>query len=142
MYGYSILFPPPKQQLPEKATNPAVLQQADTAPVKTLSPSGQLPSPAVVKPADTVKDITVETDVFRAEFSTLGGGLKKLTLKRYKDQVGSAGKEIILINEINQNFFTLSSEYPGFASAPVNYSASSANLSLTGAEKNPSIFLF
>jgi len=135
MYGYSILFPPPKQITPEKGQVSAVSPQAETALVKTLSIPGQTSIPSAVKPVETAKDVTVETDVFRAEFSTLGGALKKLTLKQYKDQVGSAGKEIILINENNQNLFTLSSEYPGFASAPIQYSVSSPNLSLTGAEK-------
>jgi len=135
MYGYSILFPPPQQLQPEKGLTPAVSQQAESAPVKNISLSGETPSPLIVKTAATAQDVTVETDVYRAEFSAMGGALKKLTLKQYKDQVGPAGKEIILINEGNQNLFTFSTEYPGFASSPIQYSVSSANLSLTGAEK-------
>jgi len=135
MYGYSILFPPPQQIQPEKGQASAVSPQAESAPVKILSLPGEAPSPEPVKTAAAIKDVTVETDVFKAEFSTFGGALKKLTLKQYKDQAGAAGKDITLINENSQNLFTLSSEYPGFASSPVQYSASSANISLVGAEK-------
>ena len=135
MYGYSILFPPPQQLQPEKGLTPAVSQQAESSPVKIQTLPGEAPSTVPVTTVETVKNVTVETDVFRAEFSTLGGALKKLTLKQYKDQIGAAGKEIVLINESNQNLFTLSSEYPGFASSPVQYSATSANISLAGAEK-------
>jgi YidC/Oxa1 family membrane protein insertase len=135
MYGYSILFPPPQPVPPVKGQPASVSAQAESAPVKNLVPPADVLSPLVVKAVDTAKDITVETEVFRAEFSTLGGSLKKLTLKQYRDQIGAAGKEIVLINESKQNLLTLSSEYPGFASSPVQYSASSANISLSGAEK-------
>jgi len=135
MYGYSILFPPPQQLQPDKRPVPAVSEQISSAPVKDISLPGALPSQGPVKVAGAAHDVTVENDVFKAEFSTLGGALKKLTLKRYKDQVGPGGKEIILINESNQSLFTLSSEYPGFASSPIQYSVSSANLILSGAEK-------
>jgi len=133
MYGYSILFPPPKQQV-EKNLAPVVSQQAESSPVKSLTSAGTTFSSLPVDAVNSPKDVTVETDVFRAEFTTLGGALKKLTLKKYKDHVGVEGKEIVLINEANQTLFTLASEYPGFASAPVQYSANSSSIALTGAE--------
>jgi YidC/Oxa1 family membrane protein insertase len=135
MYGYSILFPPPKHQQAEKGVISALSPQAETSPLKTISSSGQTPSASAVKVPEDVRDVTVETDVFRAEFSTQGGALKKLILKQYKDKVGPAGKEIVLINESNQSLFTLSSEYPGFASSAIQYSVDSTKLSLTGSEK-------
>lgn len=140
MYGYSFLFPPPKQIQPEKGIIPAVSQQMETSPVKVLSvQNAALPA---VNPADTAKEVSVETDTFRAEFSAVGGALKKLTLKQYKDHVGVSGKEIVLINETNQNFYTLASEYPGFASSPIQFATSSANLIVTGSEKKSIDFSF
>lgn len=134
MYGYSILFPPPQKLPPEKGQVPAQSELAPSAQVKEISVPGEAPSPGAVKYADTAQDVIVENDVFKAEFTTFGGSLKKLTLKQYKDKAGPAGKEIVLINESNQNLFTLSSEYPGFTSSPVLYSVNSAKLLLSGAE--------
>lgn len=135
MYGYSILFPPPKQLPVEKVQNSALSLQAESTPVKNLPLTGQVPSPVAVTTVIGAKDVTVENDVFRAEFSSMGGALKKLTLKHYKDKAGAAGKDITLIKESNQGLFTFSSEYPGFASSPVQYSLSSSSISLTGSEK-------
>ncbi len=135
MYGYSILFPPPKQLPPEKIQNSAVPLQEKSTPINNLPLPKEVSSSVAVKTVTEAKDVTVENDVFRAEFSTMGGAIKKLTLKHYKDKVGAAGKDITLINENNQNLFTFSSEYPGFASSPVQYSVNSSNISLTGSEK-------
>jgi len=66
MYGYSILFPPPRQLPPEKGQISAVAPQAETVPVKNLSLPGEASSPASVNTADNVKTLTVETDFFRA----------------------------------------------------------------------------
>jgi YidC/Oxa1 family membrane protein insertase len=143
MYGYSILFPPPKQLQPEKAQASAVSQQTEPVQVKNILLPGEALSPVAGKIADNTKDVSVETDVFRAEFSVMGGALKKLTLKQYKDKVGAAGKEIILVNEGNHNLFTLATEYPGFSSSPIQYSAtSSEKLTLSGAEKKSIDFSF
>lgn len=135
MYGYSFLFPPPpKQPLPASKSIPAASQQAEALPINSPSLPDRV-SASPVNTAATVKDVKVENDVYRAEFSTVGGALKKLTLKQYKDQAGTAGKEIVLVNEGNQNLLTFSTEYPGLAVSPVNYSASSSSLTLTGTDK-------
>jgi len=135
MYGYSIIFPPPKQLPIEKVQNSAEPQQAGSVSVKNLPLLAEVPATAAVKSVTNAKDVTVENDVFSAEFSAMGGALKKLTLKHYKDKAGSAGKDITLINESSQDLFTFSSEYPGFTSSPVQYTVSSSNISLTGSEK-------
>ena len=142
MYGYSILFPPQKSQIREKEVVSSVSQQAANPTVKGVSLPDQITPVSAVKITDAVKAVHVESDVFRAEFSTQGGALRKLILKKYKDKAGADGKEIELINENNQNLFTLSSEYPGFASSSVLYSVNSTDLSLTGSEKRSIEFSF
>jgi len=142
MYGYSILFPPPKQQQSEKE-RAAVSQPETPVAVKSLPVADQLTLAPVVKPAEDAKDVTIDTDVFKAVFTTQGAALKKLVLKKYKDQVGSAGKEIVLTNENNLNQLTLVSEFPGLiASAGNIFTASAANLSVGSTETKSVDFTF
>ncbi len=134
MYGYSFLFPPQKQQQTEKE-RATVSQPEAPAAIKSLPVADQPPPVTVGKPVDDAKDVTVDTDVFKAVFTTQGAALKKLVLKKYKDQVGSVGKEIVLTNENNQNQLTLITEYPGFVGSSGNlFSVSTANLSLSSTE--------
>ncbi len=134
MYGYSFLFPPPKHQQTENVTTP-VAQTAVAGAVKSLPAIEQTSSLTVGIPVVDAKEVTVDTDVFKAVFSTQGAALKKLVLKKYKDHVGSVGKEIVLTNETNFNQSTLVTDYPGFIGTTGNqFSVNSVNLSLTGAE--------
>ena len=136
MYGNSILFPQPKQTAPA----------ASSVPSKQLSPS---PQTAQISSASTpftlslpeskslaAKEITVETDVYRAVISAEGGALKKLVLKQFKDVPGKSGKEIILISEDTSSRFTLATAYPGFTQErdPV-FASSTDHLVLAGSEK-------
>ncbi len=134
MYGYSFLFPPPKHQQPENVAAP-VIQSAVPVAVKSLPVIDQSAPVHSGIPVADAKDVTVDTDVFKAVFSTQGAALKRLVLKKYKDQVGSAGKEIVLTNENNINQFTVVTEYPGFIGSSLSpFSITTPNITLTGAE--------
>lgn len=133
MYGYTMIFPQPKQPVP--AAGQTVTVQSPTAqpaPAVVTSPPVQ-PQVALQQVA---KDIVVDTDVYHAVISTQNGSLKFLSLKKYRDVAGPAGKEIILYKENDPRNFTLASDYPGLAQeGPITYAASVDTLQVSGTDK-------
>jgi len=135
MYGYSMLFPPTPKIKPSDQSLTVSSQETQQAQVKT----GQLVEESVVsQPAvltSTTAEVKVDTDLFTAVFSTQDAALKKLTLKKYKDKTGAEGKAIVLLNETNQNAFTLVTDYSGLsASTPASFMPSVQTLSVAGAD--------
>ena len=117
MYGYSMLFPPPKPPVVEKGQ---LNISKDALPAASTAPSPVAPAVPPVVPAQlnsAAKDVKVETDVFRAVFSTQGAALKEMTLKKYLDKSGAGGKEIVLFKESRPEHFPITTETQSFASA-------------------------
>ena len=116
LYGYSFLMPQPPQKVAQQnpqaqQSSPAQPQAAPAAPVSAAPPA----APVAAVPA---RDITVDTDLYTAVFSTRGGSLKSLVLKKYHDKAGPGGKDVSLITEEAPENFTLKSEAKGFAVDP------------------------
>jgi YidC/Oxa1 family membrane protein insertase len=135
LYGYSYIFPPP--------VNKPVAVSSKTVPASVpveVKAAAIVPSQVPVKmpePGNLVaKEVVVETELFKAIFSTVGGGLKKLSLKKYRDAVGSAGREIVLVTEENPVNFSLLSESKEFGVTPSQiYAVDQPVLNLTGNSK-------
>ncbi|KAF0218396.1 MAG: preprotein translocase subunit [Geobacteraceae bacterium] len=113
LYGYSMLVPQPQKKMDEVKPPPA----KQTTMVQDTSAITAVPSPAALA-AGFAKDVTVDTDLYTAIFSSRGGTLRKIVLKKYKDAAGSAGKEIALIDENTPDNFTLKSTAKGFVVDP------------------------
>lgn len=141
LYAYSFIFPTPKplpapgakQAAMSSASAPAspaaVAPTAGTAPVAAPAPqAGQAPAVA--------KDVTVDTDLYTAVFSTQGGGLKKFVLKKYKETAAPHGKDIVLVNETAANRYALLSDSREFGISPnALYSASTGEVKVTNGGK-------
>src|SRR6266581_1561406 len=114
MYGYSYLVPQPQQKAQQ---GQALTQQATAtqAPVAQAQPVQSAAAPSTTVPA---RDIVVDTDLYKAVFSTRGGSLKSMVLKKYREKAGPGGKEVTLISEEAPENFTLKSEAKGFAVDP------------------------
>jgi YidC/Oxa1 family membrane protein insertase len=93
LYGYQVLFPPPK---PAQAPKPAA-QPSTAAPTVAETPSPASPAAPVTSPkpeaepvlADTAeRDVVFESQAVRAVFSTRGAVLKSWQLKKYPDAAG------------------------------------------------------
>ncbi len=140
LYVYSMLVPAPakKPEEQKQTVTQAVMQQETSAkPVKPL----QLPSVPPV--AAAAKDVTVETDLYTAVFSTQGGALRKLVLKKYRDAAGPSGKEVALISEDSAANYTVRSESAGFALDPnAVYSVSSEGFRVGKGEKKELEFTY
>jgi YidC/Oxa1 family membrane protein insertase len=136
LYGYSYLFPPPQKPA---TTTTAITQQSAAVSAPAISPAQVKPMEQVAQPA---RDIVVETDLYTAVFTTAGAGLKKLSLKNYKDVAGPGGHEIVLVNEESAQNYSLLSESKEFGIAPsALYSVSAGSLRLAGSTKGSLQFL-
>jgi YidC/Oxa1 family membrane protein insertase len=105
LYGYQVLFPPPKPAertapapqtpppavAPPPAAGPAQTQKPEAAPVEASKPAA-----AAVVGDMAERDIVVESEFVRAIFSTRGAVLKSWRLKQYQD---AAGQPLELIRQ-------------------------------------------
>jgi YidC/Oxa1 family membrane protein insertase len=134
LYAYSFIFPPAKPQLPAPgATQQAVLSSAKQAPVQGGAVQSTPAAPqaaAVPQQAASARDITVDTDLYTAVFSTQGGGLKKLVLKKYHETPGPQGKDIVLVEETAPARFALLSDSREFGISPATVFTTSATADL------------
>ncbi len=106
LLGYQYFFIGPTQQVPVEQTTAEVVPQAQqqppaaqiTAPVPQAQPAAaaatQVPAAQPVRPA---KEISVETDLYKATFSELGGTITSFLLKdfRAKNTKDSAGVQLV-----------------------------------------------
>src|SRR5512133_473034 len=88
------------------ASSPAALQSSITP-----APSSSQPVPA---PAGLQKDVTVETGLYTAVFSSRGGALKSMTLKKYREQNTPAASFVVLGNNTDPSLLTFSTRATGF----------------------------
>jgi len=116
LYGYSWLVPTPQKKAEE--AKPSTQQAAQT---QTAAAPAQVPAPAKARTEALLapaRDITVETDLYRAVFSSRGGTLRNFVLKKYRETGGPGAQPVTLINEQSPEFFPLKNEAQGFAVDP------------------------
>ena len=135
LYAYSFIFPSPKLQQPvssaskqgalSSVSNPSAQQAAAGVTANQLA--------AVSQPtgAADARDITVDTDLYSAIFSSQGAGLKKLVLKKYKESLGPLGRDIVLVDEAAPGRFALLSDSREFGISPTTvFNCSATDLKL------------
>lgn len=111
---YSHFFGPEKKPLvppaPQTATVASVAaQQPATTPSNPAIPQAQTVASAAVQ-----RDVTVETELYSAVFSSRGGGLKSLTLKKYREQNIATPNPVILGNNADPALLNFSTRATGF----------------------------
>ncbi|GFO56794.1 membrane protein insertase YidC [Geomonas sp. Red276] len=141
LYVYSVMFPAPKAAVPAGNQPAAVSAPKAGAPAAPAAPVAQAATPAAAMPAAPqgsaiARDITVDTDLYTAVFSTQGAGLKKLVLKKYKETLDPNGKDIVLVNETTPDRYTSLSDSREFGITPQTVYGSTGNdLKLTDGAK-------
>ncbi|MEI7816731.1 MAG: membrane protein insertase YidC [Desulfuromonadales bacterium] len=116
-YLFSMIFGPDKQKaLPpaaqstasvnpsgdNKVQQPAAFQSPAPVAGQTLSANNALP-----------KDITVDTDLYTAVFSSRGASLKSLTLKKYREENATEAKKVVLGHDSDPGIFSYSTRASG-----------------------------
>jgi YidC/Oxa1 family membrane protein insertase len=124
-------------------TEPAPLEP----PVAKTLPAEPAEAPAVAPPGEPVavaavpiegRDVVIETDLYRAIFTTAGGRLKSFRLKRYRTHVNADSEPLELIQEASPDDLPLGVQLRGQRSlndASVLYGADREVVSLTGAQE-------
>lgn len=115
-YLFSMLFGPEK-----KTVEPSAPQSA-TLTANVPAPKGELPLPLASAPVTgqsppsnvPQKDITVDTELYTAVFSTRGASLKSLTLKNYREENKAEAKQVTLGNDADPNVLSFSTRATGF----------------------------
>ena len=137
MYAYSYLLPQPPKPAPGQQGAQTQQAQPSTAPVTTAAPQPVLaPSAQATSALQAATDVTVETDLYRAVFSSKGGALKRMILKKYKETAGPQGKAVALVSEDNPAAYPLRSQLSGFpVDAAGVYSVNTNSLTVAKGEK-------
>lgn len=135
MYGYSMLFPPPKPPVVEKAQSTTAKESLPATANTATAVAPAVPTVAPALASFAAKEIKVETDVFKAVFSTQGATLKEMVLKKYLDKSGVGGKEIVLFKESRPELFPVTTETQAFPSvAATVFSSDKEQLTVSGSE--------
>lgn len=94
-----IYSPQPKQQAPDAATTAqtAPAGQQGTAPETTLSSAADAATAPGTFTAAKGVDVTVDTPLYTAVFTTEGGVLKHLRLKQYRQSIAADAKPVDLV---------------------------------------------
>jgi len=94
----------------------APLETADPMEATTRETAGEA-APVVIIPTNE-KLVTVETPLYRATFSSIGGGIKSWSLKNYRTELDADSAKIDIIPQGSQNY--------SFATAIINEGRKSA----------------
>lgn len=115
-YLFSMLFGPDKQKVAPASPPGAASVASDPAAKSLQLPVPQISAPAAGQavPANTPqKDISVETDLYTAVFSSRGASLKSLTLKNYREENTPAAKNVTLGSDADPNLLSFSTRAAG-----------------------------
>jgi len=116
-YLFSMMFGPDKQKVEPSAPQSASLAvNNQTAKPQQSSLSQNSTSPAGQSlPTNTPqKDVSVETDLYSAVFSSRGASIKSMTLKNYREENVPTSKKVTLETDADPNIFSFSTRATGF----------------------------
>ena len=142
-YIFSMVMGPEKKQASAEhapecryCTVPLQLHRLATAPAVPAASS----QPA---PASTAKDITVDTGLYTAVFSSRGGALKSMTLKKYREQNSPASSLVVLDNNTDPALLNFSTRATGFnLSDSATYAADVETVKISGKENGQLVFTY
>ena len=115
-YIFSMIAGPEKQRVPPPATSNPTSAAPVSVPDQTLKAQSASASvePQTAPAQVPVKDITVETSLYKAVFSSRGGSLKSLTLKKHLEKNSPTANPVILETNTDPAVFTFSTRATGF----------------------------
>jgi len=118
LLGYQYIFPPSKPVPPASS----VAQKVSQSPVPAVD-RGDLPqSPSVSNESATVpppgkealipvvdgEDITIDSALYTCVINTVGGVMKKFTLKKYREDIASGSPLLEMVNVVDPSHLPLS----------------------------------
>jgi YidC/Oxa1 family membrane protein insertase len=143
VFSTYIMPPPPKQPataVQQKATSSSLTSKAVTTDPTAASSSVPV-SAAATQAGLQAREIKVDTDLYRAVFSSKGASLKRLTLKKYRENAGAGGREITLIGEESPDNYSLITDARGIAIDPAAvYSVNTDDVTVSRGDKKELAF--
>lgn len=119
-YIFSMVFAPEKKPLdqPDKSVATSVADSAKVLPsLAPVSKDAPLVSEQSLPTNVAQKSVNVETDLYTAVFSSRGGSLKSLTLKKYREENTPSSKLVTLNADADPNVPSFSTRATGIALA-------------------------
>lgn len=113
-YIFSMVFGPEKKQVPPSpAPNQAPVATGAAKP--SAAPQAVTGAPVQAAPTAAVqKDVVVDTALYTAVFSSRGGSLKSMTLKKYREQNTPSAAHVVLGTSSDPALLTFSTRAAGF----------------------------
>jgi YidC/Oxa1 family membrane protein insertase len=113
-YLFSMVMGPDKKQVTPtpQSQNTAAQTQSPAAPLPASSPVPSAVPPAPV--AGLQKDVTVDTGLYTAVFTSRGASLKSMTLKKYREQNTPAASHVVLGDNVDPSLLSFSTRATGF----------------------------
>lgn len=138
---YSYFFAPEKKPQVPPTAQPAPETSAAVQQPVSIQPSDAVAKLPAVAPTALQRDVTVETDLFTAVFTSRGGGLKSLVLKKYRENNSSTSNPVVLGSDADPAVLNFTTRAAGFNltdSAP--YSTEATSLKLAKGESSQLVF--
>ncbi len=141
-YIFSTYFGP--QEKPAPAAPAAAVKTENIGAVPTVSvQKTTVATLPVVPSASALVPVTVDTDRYTAVFSGLGGSLKSLTLKRFRENTTPTSPQVVLLGKSDPSALPFSTRGVGFALSPqAVYSPSASGLTVATGEKKQLVFTY
>ena len=110
-YLFSMVMGPEKKQGTQP---PQAVSQSSTPVVQQVSTPAAPAQPLSAPAAAFQKDVTVDTALYTAVFSSRGGSLKSMTLKKYREQNSPSARLVTLGNNVDPALLNFSTRATGF----------------------------
>jgi len=142
-YFFSLIAGPQKKPpLPspttKATTSVAQVAQAGPAAINSAAASVQPATASIVQ-----RDVIVETELYSAVFTSRGGALKSLTLKKYREKNIPAYNPVVLGNDADPSLLNFSTRATGFnLTDGVVYTSDSESLKLAAHENRKITFSY
>lgn len=136
--GYTFLFPTPQIITTPPETSPAAVKSVTPLADTAITPPVLTTPSEIAVPAAQLKEIKIETDLYRAVLSTRGARLKEFYLKNYRAKADETSSEVNLVSSAAQGgTFALSGEGDFYVADQVIYSVDKAEtfFRLSGSEE-------
>jgi YidC/Oxa1 family membrane protein insertase len=117
LMGYQYIFPPSKP-VPPTST---VAEKVSRSPVAAINKDDSLQSPSAsnenaaalpireaLTPVVNGDDITIDSALYTCVINTVGGVMKKFTLKNYREDIASGSSLLEMVNVVEPSYFPLS----------------------------------
>lgn len=143
-YLFTTFFGPEKKQVTQPVTPPNAAPAATGTVKPPLQVKGEPAAPLRATPTTAVqKEVIVETALYTAVFSSRGGSLKSLTLKKYREQNVPSASPVVLGTNADPTLLTFATRGSGFNLPDSTiYESDSAKLSLNAGESRQLTFSF